>query len=48
MIVRLEPADGGATSAGGQRARPAGSTGDGGAQGQDEGHKSRPQPTHLS
>jgi len=38
VIVRLEPAKDGQ----------GGTTGTGGERGQDEGHKSRPQPTHLS
>ena len=38
VIVRLEPA---------QRST-GGASGDGGAQGQDEGHKSHPEPKHLS
>jgi molybdopterin-dependent oxidoreductase alpha subunit len=38
VIVRLDPIG----------HRPNGSTGNGGQQGQDEGHKAHPQPTHLS
>ncbi|MGA8210938.1 MAG: FdhF/YdeP family oxidoreductase [Nocardioidaceae bacterium] len=38
VVVRLEPAAGGGSSGNGH----------GGATGEDEGHKSRPQPTHLS
>ena len=38
VIIRLDPNGHGAE----------GSTGRGGEQGQDEGHKSHPQPTHLS
>ena len=38
VIIRLDP----------NGHREAGSTGRGGEQGEDEGHKARPQPTHLS
>jgi formate dehydrogenase major subunit len=38
IIVRLEPT----------QEHPGGSTGEGGAEGQDEGHKSRVQPQQLS
>ena len=48
VIIRLEPTDGGTTNAGGANGTAAGSTGDGGERGQDEGHKSHPEPTHLS
>ena len=47
VIVRLEPTDRSPASVR-VSAETSGHTGDGGAQGQDEGHKSHPQPRHLS
>ena len=47
VIVRLEPTDRSPASVR-VSAETSAHTGGGGAQGQDEGHKSRPQPRHLS
>ena len=48
VIVRLEPVEDSASRSGGAHGAAGGSTGNGGERGQDEGHKSRPEPTHLS
>jgi molybdopterin-dependent oxidoreductase alpha subunit len=47
VIVRLEPAAEGPAGVSGSEVS-SGSSANGGSQGQDEGHKSRPQPEHLS
>jgi len=47
VILRLQPTDQGPARVPGSE-ETSGHTGDGGSQGEDEGHKSRPQPRHLS
>lgn len=47
VIVRLEPAAGSPASVEGS-GETSGHSGDGGSRGEDEGHKSRPEPTHMS